>query len=155
MEYNPEAIPVSRHETASDHQELVAESCWPGQSLAGPGWPGLCHLSTFWESGKWEEDPLGEKTTVSDTGNAGSPGDLRIPEYVGALSLPSLQPPRPCGETSSENTGLVFFWKEFHSPLSCLPTRHFRATVDFWGALTYGPRRRGGVVSRLSPGAEC
>ena len=140
MECHPGSIPVSRDEPASDHQELVAESHWLEQSLTEAGWSGLCRLAAFWESGQVGGRLLGEKTTVSDTGNAGSPGDLRIPEYVGALFLPSLQPPRPCRGTSAENTGLVFFWKESHTLLSCLPTHHSSATVDFWGALTYGPR---------------
>lgn len=93
---------------ASDHQELMAESCWLEQSPAGPGWPGLCCLSTFWESGQVGGRPPGEKTTISDTGHAGSPEGLEDPQVCGG-TLPAITTCPTLWGDVSENTGLVFF----------------------------------------------
>lgn len=95
------------------------------------------HFLGIWAGGRKtpgrEDDRLRHRTCPQ-------PWGLEDPRVCGG-TLPAITTAtRPCGGTSFENTGLVFFWKEFHSPLPCLPTRHSSATVDFWGALTYGPR---------------
>lgn len=104
-------------------------------------------MSTPWESGRLGGRPLGEKTTISDTGNAVSPEDTRIPRLCGGPSLVIPASPDRQGKPPA-NTGLGWFsWKGFHTPPSpsYLPACHPSTPVDFWHMLPCGPLREGGV----------
>lgn len=71
------------------------QSRWPEQSLQGSGCPSLWHFPlsdnlSFPLSGnlgKWEEDPLGEKMTISDMGNLVRIEDLKISDMCGHCLL--------------------------------------------------------------------
>ena len=73
-------------------------------------------------------------------------------------TLPAMIPANPdLGGKCSENTGLVwFFWKEFHTLLSYLPTHHSSTPLISGTCLHVAPgeKEEKEIVCGLSPGAE-
>lgn len=136
------------HLPRSDQQEIVAESCCPQQSLWWPGCPSHWHLSTFWASGKVGGRLLGEKMTISDTGNKVCPRDLRISNMCGHYSFQWLQPTLtfrergPCAKCPG-SISLVWFSGRTLIPTLILAHPSLSTPVDFCNTLTSGPTQKG------------